>query len=83
MPASPIKDTIAKIDAALPTHLRGVVTPAQRHSERLTEMAANAGGHWDFSVEDIAALVWALMRIGRLDTEVVRLRSLMPRDEGA
>ncbi len=78
MTASPIKDTIAKIDAALPPHLRGVITPAQRHSERLTEMAANTDGFWDFTDIDIAALEWALKRIGRLDTEVVRLRSLMP-----
>ncbi len=78
MPASPIKSTIAKIDAALPPHLRGVITQAQRHSERLTEMAANADGFWDFSDADIAALEWALERIGKLDTEVMRLRSLRP-----
>ncbi len=71
-------DTIARIDAALPAHIRGVITPAQRHSERLTEMAANAEGHWDFTDDDIAALDWALERIGNLDTEVMRLRSLRP-----
>lgn len=78
MTASPIKSTIAKIDDALPPHLRGVITQAQRHSEHLTDMAANADGFWDFSDDDIAALDWALERIGRLDTEVVRLRSLRP-----
>ncbi len=78
MTARPPEDTIAKIDAALPAHLRGVITPAQRHSEHLTEMAANADGYFDFSVADIAALDWALARICKLDTEVVRLRSLRP-----
>ncbi len=78
MPARPLPDTIAKIDAALPPHLRGVITPPMRHSDHLVEMAANTNGHWDFSVDDIAALDWALERIGRLDTEVVRLRSLRP-----
>ncbi len=78
MPASPIRDTIAKIDAALPAHLRGVITQPQRHSERLTEMAANADGFWVLSDTDIAALEWALARIGRLDTEVMRLRLLRP-----
>ncbi len=78
MPASPIKATIAKIDAALPSHLRGVITQAQRHSERMTEMAANADGFWDFTDDDIAALEWALERIGKLDTEVMRLRSIRP-----
>ena len=78
MTARPIRDTIAKIDAALPSHLRGVIPPSRRHSERLTEMSENAEGFWDFSDDDIAALDWALERIGRLDTEVMRLRALRP-----
>ena len=76
MTARPPEDTIAKIEAALPSHLRGVITLAHRHSERLTEMAANTEGWWDFSVDDIAALDWAVQRICNLDTELTRLRSL-------
>ncbi len=78
MTASTPEVVAALIDAALPSHLRGVITQAELHSERLTEMAANTEGWWNFSPSDIAALEWALERIGRLDTEVVRLRSLRP-----
>lgn len=48
------------------------------HIEHLEAMIENADQAWDFSDRDYAALNWALARITRLESEIMRLNSLRP-----